>query len=76
LTKASVNVDPARCPLCGGENACAMACDEPQAQRGACWCTAMRFSPDLLARVPPELRHKACICATCAQAADQAGRGG
>jgi hypothetical protein len=53
-----------------------MACDEPQARRGACWCTAMRFSPDLLARVPPELRHKACICATCAQAADQAGRGG
>jgi hypothetical protein len=60
--------------LCGGGNACAMACEDPQARGGPCWCTAARFTPELLARVPPALRHKACICAACAQAAAQTER--
>lgn len=54
-----------RCPLCGGPNGCAPArvgsFDAP------CWCCTVTFSADLLARVPPELAGKACICQTCAQ---------
>lgn len=65
--------DPARCPLCGGPNGCAMAPHAPAATAGACWCMAASFSPELLARVPPGARRKACICARCAAAADPAG---
>ncbi|HMS07380.1 MAG TPA: cysteine-rich CWC family protein [Burkholderiaceae bacterium] len=56
--------DPARCPLCGQPNGCAMACDG-KAQT-PCWCTKAVFSAELLARVPEAARRKACICATCA----------
>ncbi|MDE2617034.1 MAG: cysteine-rich CWC family protein, partial [Burkholderiales bacterium] len=31
-----------------------------------CWCTAVHFSPGLLARVPAEAQRRACICAACA----------
>ncbi len=62
--------DPARCPLCGGANGCAMekarASGEPQPP---CWCTQASFAPELLARVPPEAQRKACICARCAAGA-------
>ncbi len=58
--------EPTRCPLCGGENRCAMelerATGEPQPP---CWCTGQRFSPDLLAQLPSEAAGKACICARC-----------
>lgn len=54
-------IDPARCPLCGGDNACGAA-----SGAGTCWCFAARISPDVLERVPPELRDKACICEKCA----------
>ncbi|MFT3778246.1 MAG: cysteine-rich CWC family protein [Ottowia sp.] len=60
---------PARCPLCGGPNGCAMAV--PRAANGlppACWCMAAAFPPALLARVPPAARRQACICARCAAA--------
>ena len=61
--------DPARCPLCGGANACAM---ERQRQTGQpqppCWCTQVDFGADLLARIPDEARRKACICRACADA--------
>lgn len=53
------------CPLCGGPNGCAAAAqgtfDTP------CWCTQARFSAELLARVPPADRGRACICSRCAQ---------
>jgi len=63
----SDRLDPARCPLCAGPNACAMerqrATGEPQP---ACWCTQATFAPDLLTRVPAEARDRTCICAACA----------
>jgi hypothetical protein len=74
LNEAAGTIDPRRCPLCGGGNACAMAsgaCGDAQAQRDPCWCVGVRFAPALLARVPPALQHKACICAACAQAAQE-----
>jgi hypothetical protein len=60
-------VDPCRCPLCGQPNACAneQARVSGEAQP-ACWCTAVHFSPGLLARVPAEAQRRACICAACA----------
>jgi hypothetical protein len=33
---------------------------------GPCWCTRMDFSAELLARVAPNLKDRACICASCA----------
>lgn len=62
-------LDPCRCPLCGQPNACAnevaRATGVPQP---ACWCTSVKFSAELLARVPPDAQRKACICAACAGA--------
>jgi hypothetical protein len=59
--------DPARCPLCGASNLCAM---EVERQTGepppACWCMQADFSAALLARVPAATRGLACICARCA----------
>ena len=58
--------DPTRCPLCGGDNRCAMevqkATGEPQPP---CWCVTETFSPDLLARLPEAAQDQACICASC-----------
>jgi hypothetical protein len=66
--RAKPNFD---CPLCGGPNDCAAAasgsCDTP------CWCAAVAFSPELIARVPPELAREACICRACAQAHPRPG---
>jgi hypothetical protein len=45
------------------------ASGEPQ---GPCWCTRVDFSADLLARVPPAAKDRACICARCARGSQQA----
>ena len=45
-----------------------MAAGEGQAQATPCWCTQVKFSAELLQRVPQEARHKACICQACVQA--------
>lgn len=62
-----------RCPLCGGPNGCAPAAsgrfDTP------CWCRDAAFSAELLARVAPAQRGRACICARCAAAAAQTETG-
>lgn len=59
--------DPSRCPLCGESNRCAMEIEGETGQKqAACWCMAVDFSADLLARVPAEKRRLACICARCA----------
>jgi hypothetical protein len=64
------------CPLCGQPNRCAMEIQretgEPQPP---CWCTQVDFSAELLARVPPAQRRRACICASCAQEAAALPRG-
>ena len=63
-------IDPRCCPLCGQPNACAneIARATGQAQP-PCWCTTVDFTPELLARVPPQARRLACICEACARAA-------
>ncbi|MEO5734713.1 MAG: cysteine-rich CWC family protein [Rubrivivax sp.] len=53
------------CPVCGEPNQCAGSAagstDPP------CWCASVTFSPELLARVPPNMQRKACICRSCAE---------
>ncbi|WP_374667187.1 cysteine-rich CWC family protein [Ramlibacter sp.] len=68
-------VDPARCPLCGQPNRCAMeAARAAGTPPGACWCTQVDFSAELLARVPATATGRACICADCARAGPAADR--
>jgi hypothetical protein len=31
-----------------------------------CWCASMVFTPEILAKVPPQALNKACICKKCA----------
>lgn len=61
-----ITTDPTRCPLCGGDNRCAMevqkATGEPQPP---CWCVTETFTPDLLTRLPEAAQGNACICARC-----------
>ena len=56
-----------RCPLCGGDNVCAMATGGDPGS--PCWCVGATFDDALLARVPAPARGRACICAACAAAA-------
>ncbi|MCS6770624.1 MAG: cysteine-rich CWC family protein [Kiritimatiellae bacterium] len=58
----SSDVDPARCPLCGGPNHCAMANGFPVT---SCWCAEEYIPPALLARVPARAYGRACICRAC-----------
>lgn len=37
--------------------------------KGSCWCERHVFPEELLARVPAELRNRACICRGCLEAA-------
>ncbi len=58
--------DPDHCPLCGGDNRCAMEIERATGERQApCWCVSQSFSPALLDRIPAQARGKACICAAC-----------
>ena len=59
---------PNKCPLCGQLNQCIMEIERETGvkQTEPCWCTAVKFDADLLARIPPEKRNLACICAACA----------
>ena len=49
-----------KCPLCGGDNECAAVRGESH-----CWCVDVSMPPEVLKRVPPELRDVACICPGC-----------
>jgi hypothetical protein len=63
----ALEIDPARCPLCGGPNRCAMEIERETGQKqGPCWCVGGTFSAELLKRVPSEAAGRACICARCA----------
>lgn len=64
MTTPRPAVDPARCPLCGRENVCAMASD-PDATH--CWCFDVTIVPEALERVPDQARGVACVCAACAK---------
>ncbi len=64
---ADTGVDPARCPLCGGPNGCAMEAQRATGQpQPPCWCTRATFSAELIGRLPEAARGKACVCARCA----------
>jgi len=54
---------PAECPLCGGPNGCQLC--SPAAYKGRCWCAHEEIPAELLARVPENLRSRACICQNC-----------
>ncbi len=63
-------IDATRCPLCGGDNRCAMEVEHATGQpQPPCWCVSADFPPDLLARLPEQARGLACVCARCAMAA-------
>jgi hypothetical protein len=61
-------VDPTRCPLCGGPNACVRAVPGSAAV-AECWCAARSFAPRLFEVVPREALGRACICRGCQEAA-------
>jgi len=50
-----------------------MATSTSTSDESACWCTRAVFSPELMAAVPPFAQGKACVCARCVMAAEQAG---
>lgn len=57
-------IDTGHCPLCGQPNQCAIVSGlAPE----SCWCMTTPVSREALARIAPEQRGKACICAHCAQ---------
>lgn len=74
-TPMPLPVDATRCPLCGGDNRCAMELQkttgEPQAP---CWCVSESFTPELLGRIPEAARGNACLCPACVKAALDAPR--
>jgi hypothetical protein len=57
-------LDPARCPLCGRPNRCALAAGSSAV--APCWCADAAISRDRLALVPEAARRVACLCAACA----------
>jgi hypothetical protein len=63
LPAAPAICGPERCPLCGQPNDCQLC--TTAAYKGPCWCEAADIPHELLARVPAELRNKACVCRAC-----------
>ena len=59
------NFNPAECPLCGGANECLLC--SPVVYKGQCWCAHEEIPAELLARVPENLRNRACICPACVE---------
>lgn len=69
MTNTAPDIDPARCPLCGEPNRCAMEMERETGQKqGPCWCVGATFSAELLQSVPSASAGLACICARCATA--------
>lgn len=64
-----VSVDTSGCPLCGASNHCIMAVGNPSATD--CWCMTVRIPPELMARLPEELRDVSCLCADCLRAFEE-----
>ncbi len=54
--------NPSTCPLCGRPNRCG-ACSNAV----PCWCAEIVIPAELIARVPPESRDRACICRLCVE---------
>jgi len=58
-------VNPARCPFCGEVNECQLCATN--LFQGPCWCFGVQMPAALLARVPEEFRHRACVCRHCVE---------
>lgn len=70
------DIDPTRCPLCGGDNRCAMEIERETGEaQPPCWCVSTPFPPGLLDTLPEAARGKACLCARCVTAAAKAANG-
>ena len=63
LTHMQTTFDSGQCPLCGQPNDCQLC--SVSAGKGPCWCARVEIPDALLARVPVELRNRACICPGC-----------
>lgn len=67
MTVTPPKLNPARCPLCGHANQCAMELARATGTTPApCWCTEVKFAPELLDRIPDEAQRRACVCQACA----------
>jgi prepilin-type N-terminal cleavage/methylation domain-containing protein/prepilin-type processing-associated H-X9-DG protein len=55
--------NPSQCPLCGEANDCQLC--SPATYKGQCWCAHEEIPAELLARIPENLRNRACICRAC-----------
>jgi len=64
--------DPAHCPLCGDPNNCQLC--TTLAYKGPCWCATLTIPDALIARVPADLKNKACICRKCVEAEHRQAR--
>ena len=56
-------IEACACPLCDRPNDCQLC--NTAAYKGQCWCASVEIPAELLARIPTELRNKACICRNC-----------
>jgi hypothetical protein len=56
-------VNQRTCPLCGGDNQCAIASGSDPRD---CWCREAAIDTAVLARLPAEAVGKVCICPACA----------
>ncbi|MGP8202295.1 MAG: cysteine-rich CWC family protein [Limisphaerales bacterium] len=63
LTHIQGTIDAGQCPLCGQSNDCQRC--STGAHIGPCWCARVEIPDELLARVPVELRDRACLCRNC-----------
>jgi len=61
------------CPLCGGDNACAVAAGR---SHESCWCWSATLNADALESIPEASRNKHCICAACGGVTDGPAGGG
>jgi prepilin-type N-terminal cleavage/methylation domain-containing protein/prepilin-type processing-associated H-X9-DG protein len=63
LMDIQTSFDSGQCPLCGQPNDCQLC--SVSAHKGPCWCECVEIPDGLLARVPVELRDRACVCPGC-----------
>lgn len=68
--RAAPSIDTTRCPLCGGDNRCAVELARATgAAQAPCWCMDIGMSAAsrqaLEERIPQEARGLACVCAAC-----------
>ncbi|GAB5453277.1 MAG: cysteine-rich CWC family protein [Halioglobus sp.] len=62
MTDATQQPDQRLCPLCGGNNHCALANGETSA---SCWCMDVKLKETALAALPADELGVRCICPGC-----------